>query len=426
MIALGCTENFDTSRNLLRILEQNGYEECPRIADSDLILINTCGFIEKARNETLEIIEKVLKKCKSHIPVIAFGCMTKLNSELILKTFSNVPNLEVYSLESSLYKRLKIVNFPGVQEFISEKQPVKKSVCISLSKGCDRNCSFCVIPKLIGRQKSKLPKEIINEFYDLRKKGTFEFTLFSQNLADYGTDLWNPSFNFIELIKQLLDNEDNFWLRLSTIYPEGINDTLIDLIVRDPRICRYLFIPFQHVSNNLLNQMKLGLTQQCIIKLITRLREKIPSLVLGTNFIVGFPGETESDFETLVQFIQDYPFERINFFGFSQEPVNFNSEAKPVDKQTIENRLTILRDLQMKITQKFLSQLVEKELMVFIEGYLPESKKYLKGRYYGQLPKTDGEIFVKSPGSEMSFGQLNRVKILSVLGNNLVGKLATN
>lgn len=423
-IALGCPESFDDSKQLLSTLVARGCQEQKEFKGSDVVIINTCAFVESARQESLQLVQVVLEATTENTLVIVTGCLTKLNTALVKEHFAGYPNLEVLGSASAITDRLNLFKrIKGAKNLPLTLKQVPKSVYLNLSKGCCRNCAYCVVPHFKELFKSRHPAQLELEFKSLLPQGAFEFSLMGQNLADYGKDLGDPGLNLVELLKTLLLNDGAFWLRLMTIYPEGICDALLELIAGDPRVCPYLHVPLQHASNKMLAIMKVPFTRKDYISLVGKLRKKIPNLVLCTNFIVGHPGETPGDFEQLMQFIQDFPFEKANFFGFSPAPgVPALQLANPVNTDTVKARLEVARKIQSQMTASLNAKMIGKEVMVLVEEHHNLSQKYLKGRYYGQCPETDGSVFIQAY-EKVEIGQLSRVKIVSVEGNHLIGVL---
>lgn len=437
-ISLGCPRNLVDTEVMLGTLLQAGYEPAKEIDTADFIVINTCGFLEASRNESLDTIKDSLKNKKKSAKVIATGCMVQTHSDVIKKECPDVHYLlgsgdvqgilkavESESQGKEITQARSFLEMGEVPRMISTP---KHYAYLKIAEGCRKRCSFCIIPTIKGPLKSKSEEQIIKELNVLLNQGVQEIILIAQDLGDYGKDQgFKKSDGLVQLLKSVLQNEKrSFWLRLLYLYPDEITDDLIALIKSDPRICPYLDMPIQHVNNDLLKSMRRLTSKEDITSCITKLRQEIPNIVIRTSLIVGFPGETDEQFAELEEFVSQYPLENIGIFKFSCEK-DSHAATLPnhVSEAVKQKRLERLVKVQRKMVNKLNKKMVGKKLEVVIEGFRPESKLLLRGRFYGQCPEIDGEVIINdfSPNKVKEFGKRYTVEITDTCDYDLIGKV---
>ncbi|MBI3211614.1 MAG: 30S ribosomal protein S12 methylthiotransferase RimO, partial [Simkania negevensis] len=296
---------------------------------------------------------------------------------------------------------------------------------LKIAEGCRKRCSYCIIPKIKGPLKSKSIKQVLREFQVLRKNGVSEIILIAQDLGDFGKDVgFKKNKGLIALLEEILKEEGNFWLRFLYLYPDEIDDEMIALMKRDSRICPYLDLPIQHINNEILKAMHRKTSREEIISIITRLRKEIPEISIRTSLIVGFPGETEKEFEELVDFVKEYPLDQVGIFAYSREKESHSySLLGQVEEEVKQKRREKLAKVQQAVLKKHLKKKIGQKLEVVVEGYHLESPFLMRGRHQGQCPEIDGEVIINDGRKVDAFGKKYLVEITDVSGYDLVGKV---
>lgn len=434
-ISLGCPRNLVDSEVMLGILLKAGYEVAPELEEADYIVINTCGFLEASRQESTETIQEVIECRKEGAKVIVTGCMVQTHSDELKKV---CPEIDYFLGSGDLEGILTAVQAGQKGQIITSARSYleageiprqlstpKNFAYLKIAEGCRKRCSYCVIPTIKGPLKSKGKEQILKEFNLLLNQGVHEIILIAQDLGDYGKDKGSKNLAaFIDLLKSMLAIDKQFWLRLLYLYPDEITDELIDLMKSDSRICPYLDMPIQHINNQMLKSMRRLTSKEDIIAIISKLRKEIPNVVIRTSLIVGFPGETEEQFEELAQFIQEHPLDNIGIFKFSREP---GSHAYDLPDQVPEEikaqRYHRLMQIQKKVVKKNNKKLIGKKVPVVVEGYHPESDLLMRGRYFGQCPDIDGQVIINDGRKVKAFGQMYTVEITDFADYDLIGRV---
>lgn len=434
-ISLGCPRNLVDSEVMLGILLKAGYEVAPELEQADYLVINTCGFLEASRNESCETIESVLKEKKSTAKLIVTGCMVQTHSDELKNAFSQI---DYFLGSGDIEGILKAVESTQQGEIISRARSYlevgevprqlstpKHYAYLKIAEGCRKRCTYCIIPAIKGPLRSKSQEQVLKEFNLLLNQGVKEIILIAQDLGDYGKDQGSKDLKaFIDLLKAMLAVDIPFWLRLLYLYPDEITDELIALMKSDSRICPYLDMPIQHINNDILKSMRRTTSREQIIATIEKLRASIPNVIIRTSLIVGFPGETEEQFNELVEFVQKYPLDNIGVFKYSREPKAHSYDyADQVPEDVKEKRYRRLMQLQQKIAKKRNKAFVGQKLAVVVEGYHPESKLLMRGRFAGQCPEIDGMIIINDGRKVTAFGERYTVEITDVADYDLVGKV---
>lgn len=433
IITLGCAKNEIDSELMMSILKDNNYTVTNDLNEANIIIVNTCGFIDKAKEESIEAIWEMTKykrygKCKY---LILSGCLAERYPKELMDEIPEVDGIIgtgnikyiatiIDELNNNKGKIIKIGN-------INEKylEGVKRisfnpTEYVRISEGCNNNCTYCIIPKLRGKYRSRSMEDIINEVKYLADNGVKEIILIGQNTSDYGIDLYGKY-----CLNKLLDNLNRIdgiqWIRILYLYPDNFNNDLIKSIRDNEKVVKYVDIPLQHVNNRILKLMNRKTTKEKIISLITKLREEIPDIVIRTTFIVGFPGEKDEEFNELVDFIKYIKFERLGVFPYSRE------EGTPAYKlpNQIPEKIKILRrdkimEVQREISEKIMARNVGKILTVLIEDKIDENT-YI-GRSYMDSPEIDGVIYVRSK-NDLKLGNFTEVKITDSLEYDLIGEV---
>jgi len=434
-ISLGCPRNLVDSEVMLGILLHAGYEVAPSLEEADYIVINTCGFLEASRQESMDTVQETLAMRKPTAKLVVTGCMVQTHHDALKETFPGID----YLLGSG--------DVEGILQAVQSTQPgqlvtsarsyleagevprrlstPKHYAYLKIAEGCRKRCAYCVIPTIKGPLKSKSQEQILKEFHLLLNQGVQEIILIAQDLGDYGKDQGSKNLKaLLDLLQSLLAVDKPFWLRLLYLYPDEITDELIALMKSDSRICPYLDMPIQHVNNIVLKSMRRMTSKEDIIDVIKKLRREIPNVSIRTSLIVGFPGETDEQFEELAKFIQDYPLDNVGIFKFSREPGSHAYDLPDqISDEVKEKRYRRLMQIQKKVVKKLQKKWIGQVLPVFVEGYHPESSLLMVGRHEGQCPDIDGTVIINDGRKVKAFGQLYQVEITDVADYDVIGRV---
>lgn len=434
-ISLGCPRNLVDTEVMLGILLHAGYEVAPTLEEADYIVINTCGFLEASRQESLDTVKETLAQRKKTAKLIVTGCMVQTHSEDLKRECPEIDYLlgsgDVNGILNAVQSTQKGELITTARSYLEAGEiprtlsTPKHYAYLKIAEGCRKRCAYCIIPTIKGPLKSKSQEQILKEFNLLLNQGVKEIILIAQDLGDYGKDQGSKNLAaLLDLLKSMLSIDKPFWIRLLYLYPDEITDELIALMKSDDRICPYLDMPIQHVNNEVLKAMRRATSKEDIIHTLTQLRREIPNVVIRTSLIVGFPGETEEQFEELVKFIQDYPLDNVGIFKFSREPGSHaDSLPDQIPEDVKEKRYHRLMQVQKKMVKKQQKKMIGKKVSVFVEGYHPETNLLMLGRYYGQCPDIDGQVIINDGRKVKAFGQLYTVEITDVADYDLIGKV---
>jgi ribosomal protein S12 methylthiotransferase len=421
MITLGCPKNEVDSGVLAGELIRGGMNPVGSVEEADVVFVNTCGFIEEAKKESIETILQTveLKKNGSHKKIYVWGCLSERYKGEIEKEFPDVDGffgVEPYDqIGSLLLGSLYQWNETAYQYRILSTPP--HTAYLKIADGCDHTCTFCAIPFIKGRYRSRSMQGLVEEASYLAERGVKEIILVAQDTTVYGCDLGNRT-NLVTLIKKLISIQDIQWIRIMYTHPAHITDELIDMIATEDKICRYLDLPLQHISDDILKAMGRGTKRRYIESLIDHLRGEIPDLVLRTTFVVGFPGEQEEDFNQLIDFIRERRFERLGAFIFSPEEGTVAFSLKPrVPKKVAQHRYRILMEIQQDITRRINYSCRTKILPVIVDGYNQEKNLYF-GRSEGDGFDVDQTVWIKG---KTQLGEIIQVRINSSSQYDLMG-----
>lgn len=434
-ISLGCPRNLVDSEVMLGILLKAGYEVSQALDEADYLVINTCGFLEVSRQESMDTVKETLATRKKSAKLIVTGCMVQTHSDEMQKRFPGIDYMlgsgdveGILKAVESTHKGQTITSarsFLEVGEVPRQLSTPKHYAYLKIAEGCRKRCAYCVIPTIKGPLKSKSQEQVLKEFHNLLNQGVREIILIAQDLGDYGKDRGSKRLQaLIDVIKAMLDVKQDFWIRLLYLYPDEITDDLIALVKSDKRICRYLDMPIQHINNQMLKSMHRATSREDIIETITKLRREMPDVVIRTSLIVGFPGETEEQFDELCKFIQEYPLDNIGIFQFSREPGSHAYDLPDqIPEATKKKRYDKLMKIQKKVLAKTNAKWIGKKLQVVVEGYHPETKLLMCGRHYGQCPEIDGQVIINDGRAVKAFGQVYDVEITDVAEYDLIGRV---
>lgn len=425
IVTLGCPKNQVDSEVLAGELNQNGVELVQNPEDADAIFINTCGFIEEAKEESIETILRAvaLKRNGKDRNVFVLGCLSERYQEEMKKEIPEVDHFfgvepfrdigryffgRSYQWGSGAYCR-RILSTPPHTAYLK------------IADGCDHQCTFCAIPQIKGRYRSRSIEDIIREAESLVCRGVKEVILIAQDTTAYGSDLSGKA-DLVYLLRRLVKMDDLKWIRIMYAHPSHISDDLIHLISNEEKICRYLDVPFQHISDPILKRMGRGLRGSQTRELIEKLRNHIPGLVLRTAFIVGFPGETEEAFSELLDFIKEIRFERLGVFVYSSEEGTEAFSMKPaVPREISEKRYQIIMELQNRISRLINCSLESYIVPVIVDGY-DEKQQLFFGRTEGDSLDIDQTVWIRGTPC---IGEIVQVQIEGSAAYDLVGTTIT-
>ena len=422
LVSLGCHKNLVDSENILGLFDRNGYEITNNPSEADIIVVNTCGFIESSKKESIENILEMLSYGKK---VVVTGCLVERYLEELKKEIPEVDvyvpireyskfNNHLYLLDKSIDKTL------GVDDDYRIVSTGPFSAYLKIGEGCDNRCSYCAIPLIRGHFVSRDMNEIIKEAKDLASNGIKEIVVLEQDTTKYGIDFHNPDINIVSLLKELLKIEGLEYIRLLYLYPDEISDDLIDLMGNEPRLTPYFDIPIQHSESHILKDMYRRGDKEFLLNLFNKIRKKVPQPVLRTTVMVGFPGESEEDVDALIEFMNLVKFDHLGAFTYSQEEGTPAAEfPHQIDEEVKKARL----DKVMKAQQKISYIQNKKHINEIMEGLVigTDHDNYLLRSYWNAPDDVDGKIYFKSD-KPLNIGDKVKVKITNVFVYDLMGE----
>ena len=435
-ISLGCDKNLADSEEMLGLLTAGGHEITDDETQADAIVINTCCFIKDAKEESVETILEMAeyKKTGSCHALIVTGCMAQRYQKEIIEEVPEVDAVLGTTSYGDIVKALEEAvagnHFEEFRDIDYLPDTGSKRVLttgghfgyLKIAEGCDKHCTYCIIPKLRGKFRSVPMERLIAQAEDMAEQGVKELILVAQETTVYGKDLYGKKSLHI-LLKKLCEIRGIRWIRILYCYPEEIYDELIETIREEKKICHYLDIPIQHASDRILKRMGRRTSKQELIDIVGKLRKEIPDIVLRTTLITGFPGETEEDHEELKEFVDEMEFDRLGVFTYSPEENTPAAEmADQVPEEVKEERRDELMELQQEISYDRGQDRIGQELLVMIEGKVADESAYI-GRTYGDAPKVDGYIFVQT-GELLMTGDFAKVRVTGALEYDLIGVLS--
>lgn len=435
-ISLGCDKNLADSEEMLGLLTAGGHEITDDETQADAIVINTCCFIKDAKEESVETILEMAeyKKTGSCHALIVTGCMAQRYQKEIIEEVPEVDAVLGTTSYGDIVKALEEAvagnHFEEFRDIDYLPDTGSKRVLttgghfgyLKIAEGCDKHCTYCIIPKLRGKFRSVPMERLIAQAEDMAEQGVKELILVAQETTVYGKDLYGKKSLHI-LLKKLCEIKGIRWIRILYCYPEEIYDELIETIRDEKKICHYLDIPIQHASDHILKRMGRRTSKQELIDIVGKLRKEIPDIVLRTTLITGFPGETEEDHEELKEFVDEMEFDRLGVFTYSPEENTPAAEmADQVPEEVKEERRDELMELQQEISYDRGQDRIGQELLVMIEGKVADESAYI-GRTYGDAPKVDGYIFVQT-GELLMTGDFAKVRVTGALEYDLIGVLS--
>ena len=408
VVTLGCSKNVYDSEVLMGQLKANG-KEVVHEEEGNIVVINTCGFINNAKEESVNtILDYVQKKEEGEVDkVFVTGCLSERYKPDLVK---EIPNVDEYFGTTELPGLLKALGADYKHELIGERLTTtpKNYAYLKIAEGCDRPCSFCAIPIMRGKHRSTPIEEIVIEAEKLAAKGVKELILIAQDLTYYGLDLYKKR-NLAELLEALVKVEGVEWIRLHYAFPTGFPLDVLDVMNREPKVCNYLDIPLQHISDSILKSMRRGTTKEKTTKLISQFREAVPNMTIRTTLIVGYPGETEENFQELKQWVTDMRFERLGCFTYSHEENThaFNLEDDVPEDVKID-RANQIMEIQSQISWELNQSKIGQEFKVIIDR---KEGNYFIGRTEFDSPDVDNEVLIDLTKTYLKTGEYTTVKV---------------
>ena len=431
-ISLGCAKNqVDCERMMYRVQEA-GHTVCPGVAGCDVVVINTCGFIDSAKSEAIDfILQMASLKSEGQIgKILVTGCLSQRYQQEILAEMPEVDGIlgtgsytEIVPAIEALLAEQQVCDFGSIDAPEQETGRILTTpehyAYIKIAEGCDNRCAYCIIPYLRGKFRSRQMDDILYEARLLAASGVKELIVVAQDTSRYGTDLPGHKRLLPELLRQLCAIDELHWVRIHYVYPDEIDDELIDVIASQPKIVKYLDIPIQHCNSKILKLMNRRGDGAFLKELFAKLRSRIPGLVLRTSVITGLPGEGEEEFAELCEFLKEQRLERVGAFAFSPEEGTPAAEMEYPDNGVALARAEMIESIQSRIMDEYSEAVIGKHLEVLIDGYDEEYGQYF-GRTYADSPDIDGRVWIASEEA-LSEGTFVTVQIDSVIDGDLSG-----
>lgn len=435
MVSLGCEKNRVDAEMLLHSLRERGFTLVEDVADADVAIVNTCGFIESAKQESIEeIIELGKLKDEGKIKkIIATGCLAQRYKEEISQNLPEVDavvgigaNENIADIVEQVLADEKVETFPDKLLLPLDGKRIQSTpqyyAYIKIAEGCSNCCTYCAIPMIRGKFRSRKMENIISEATELANNGVKELIVIAQDTTKYGTDLYGEP-SLAKLLKELCKIDGFKWIRVLYCYPENLTDELIDTIATEEKIVKYIDLPLQHCTQSVLERMNRKGSIEELKEKINKLRAKVPNITIRTTFITGFPGETEEDFNALAEFAKEMKFQRLGCFAYSQEE-NTKAATFPdqIDEEIKQKRADIIMEQQQLIMDEYCNQLLGQTVEVLCEGFDRYAECFF-GRTQGDCPEVDGVVFFSAPDRRPQAGEFVKVKIDDYLGCDPIGEM---
>ena len=431
-ISLGCAKNqVDCERMMYRVQEA-GYDVQPDVVGCDVVVINTCGFIDSAKAEAIDFILQManLKEQGLIGKILVTGCLSQRYQDEIMKEMPEVDGVlgtgsytEVVTAIDKLLEGESVVEFGSIDTPEQETGRILTTpehyAYIKIAEGCDNRCSYCIIPYLRGKFRSRQMDDVLYEARILAANGIKELIVVAQDTSRYGTDLPGHKRLLPELLREMCKIDGIEWIRVHYVYPDEIDDAFIDVMAEEPKIVKYLDIPIQHCNSKILKLMNRRGDGQFLRELFAKLRARIPDLVLRTSVITGLPGEGEEEFSELCEFLKEQRLERVGAFPFSPEEGTPAAEMEHPDSETAQQRAQLVETIQSRIMDDYNASMMGKTLDVLVDGFDEELEQFF-GRTYADSPEIDGRVWIASQEALVE-GSFVKVQIDSVVDGDLSG-----
>jgi ribosomal protein S12 methylthiotransferase len=434
-VSLGCVKNRVDTEVMLGVARGEGYELVEEAETADVVVVNTCGFIGEAKKESIATIFELaeLKRHGACKKLVVTGCLSQRYPQEMAGEMAEVDH---FLGSSDMLKLKDVLRGEGDRMMVGNPADwvirasdprvltqARASAYVKIAEGCNRSCSFCVIPDLRGKQRSRSADDVVREVEQLASQGVVEINLISQDTIAYGRDLEKAErVALAGLVRRVAEVKGVRWTRLFYLYPETIDEALIELLAQHPQVVPYVDMPLQHASDAMLKRMKRGHGKDRQRRVVERLRKAIPDLTFRTAFIVGHPGETDAEFEELCDFVRWARFEHVGVFRYSdEESCQSHALSGKVAPLVASNRYRKLMALQRKIAREKNRALIGKNLEVLVEGPSEEHELVMKGRHAGQAPEIDGQVYLS--GGEVRAGEIRQVEVSQASDYDLVGEV---
>ena len=433
-VSLGCPKNRVDTEVMLGVATGDGWRVVTDAEGAEVVVVNTCGFVGEAKRESIETIVELgeLKKAGACKKLVVTGCLSQRYAPDLAR---DMPEVDHFLGSSDMLKLGEVLRGDAEERVLvgnpadwvvraSDPRVLSQgsaSAYLKIAEGCDRTCSFCVIPQIRGGQRSRRLEDVVREAERLVQAGALELNLVSQDTVAWGRDLdAKHRAPLAELVRRVADVKGVRWVRVFYLYPETLDDALVEVLAEHPRVVPYVDMPLQHASDRMLKRMRRGSTNARQRRVVERLRGAIPNLTFRTAFIVGHPGETDADFEELCEFVSWARFERMGVFKYSDEETSRSHEQDgKVAPLVAANRWRRLMALQRRIAREENQKLVGRELEVLVEGPSEEHELVMKGRHAGQAPEIDGSTYLSE--GEVHAGEMVRVRVTQASDYDVVG-----
>jgi ribosomal protein S12 methylthiotransferase len=439
LISLGCSKNLVDSENLIGILvNKKGFEITNNIEEADIALINTCGFIGDAKEESIQTILEIgeYKKTGNLKKIIVAGCLAQRYAEDLINEMPEIDAIigtgEIDKIEEIVDEVLadrKIIRSESL-EFLANASTERilttypHTAYLKIAEGCNRRCTYCIIPKLRGDLRSRPIEDIVEEATNLAAAGVRELNILAQETTEYGIDLYNK-IALPDVLKAIAKVEGIDWIRTYYMYPTSVTDELIQTMKEEEKVCNYFDVPIQHISDRVLKNMGRAKTGQKIKEVLYKIRKEVPEAVIRSGVIVGFPGETEDDFIELKEFIEEFKFDYLGVFKYSREEDTVAHDMnEQIDEDVKQRRWVELTNLQTTIAEKKNRQLIGKTVEVMIDRVSTESEYMLEGRTMGQALEIDGKVLTNDGTAKQ--GEIVKVKIEQNFDYDILGAIVEN
>ena len=431
LISLGCARNRVDSEVMLGVMREKYWTICETPEEADAIVVNTCGFIESAKKESIDTILECAahKKTNPKMKLVVAGCLTQRYKTQLAK---GLPEVDFFIGTDEFPELANLIDADLKQGQVMAKRKnylysdfiprvntlAKHSAYVKVAEGCDHQCAFCIIPAIRGALRSRPIHSVVKEVMRLVDEGVLEINLIAQDLAAYGRDLKDS--DLLELLKALVKVEGLRWIRLLYVYPENISEEFLEFFAREEKIVKYLDIPVQHASDSILVAMKRDVSSAGLKEILTKVRKKVPEVAIRTSVMVGFPGETDDDFKQLYDFVKELKFEHLGCFSYSQEEGTVAGRmVNQIDEKTKMSRQKKIMALQKKVSAGNLKKYLHREVDVLVSGPSAESEFLFEGRLSIQAPEVDGVVYIND--GNVQAHTIQRVKISDVYEYDLVG-----
>lgn len=436
-ISLGCAKNLVDTEVMLGALTDHKIELTSNPSEADIIIVNTCSFIKSAKEESITTVLNMAEykegKCRS---LIIAGCLGERYKQELLDEIPEVDAIVgtgawhriVEAVEETLKGNRVVMDGP-IDTLYDDKMTritttPDYSAYIKVAEGCNNRCSYCVIPMVRGNYRSRTVESIVAEAIRLTNQGVKEINLIAQDTTNYGSDLYGES-KLTDLLKELVKIDKLQWIRILYCYPKYFTDELIDLMASEPKICKYVDLPLQHANNDVLKSMARLDTRESVTELLEKIRNKIPNVTVRTSFIVGFPGETDEQYQSLREFVKEQRFDKVGVFTYShEEDTPAYDMPHQISDEVKQERYHDLMSLQCQISEEINQAVEGRVLEVLIEGRDTEQEQVAYGRSYREAPEIDGQVYVEND-SDSKAGDLVKVKIMQGFTYDILGEKIT-